>query len=331
RAIGMGEQGRERVFVEDLSSNGTFVNGTKIGRGNRRELHHGDELQLAIWTAGSDIPYFYDKFYHPSARPMLTHTIVTSGAFATVKLALERRTGQLVAVKIMDKRTLYKRGQPNEQTDQETRILMALDHPCIVKIREVFNEEQFYMVLEFLQGGELFDRIKRKRCFSEAEARIIFLQLFHAIKYLHNRDITHRDLKPENILMVDNTSLRLKISDFGLAKMVSEETFLHTLCGTPSYVAPEVFNPNSQRAYTKAVDMWSCGVILYVCLSGQVPFGSIRGPPSLQEQIQQGLYSFDDPVWRDVSDTAKDLIEWLLATNPNERATVEQALSHPWM
>ncbi|KAI8054681.1 kinase-like domain-containing protein [Syncephalis plumigaleata] len=331
RPIGMGDQGRERVFVEDLSSNGTFINGVKIGRGNRRELNHGDELQLAIWTAGSDIPYFYDKFYmflKPNSD-RIEKFDDSYWRFATVKLALERRTGQLVAVKIMDKRALYKRGQPNQQTDQETRILMALDHPCIVKIHEVFNEDHFYMVLEYLQGGELFDRIKKKRCFTEPEARIIFLQLFHAIKYLHNRDITHRDLKPENILMVDNTSLRLKISDFGLAKMVSEETFLHTLCGTPSYVAPEIFNGQSQRAYTKAVDMWSCGVILYVCLSNI--FAATRGPLSLQQQIQQGLYHFNDPVWRNVSESGKDLIEWLLNTKYEERATVEEALSHPWM
>ncbi|KAI9598959.1 kinase-like domain-containing protein [Syncephalis fuscata] len=336
------EQGRERVFVEDLSSNGTFVNGVKIGRGNRRELVHGDELQLAIWTAGSEIPYFYDKFYifqqPPSHRNTqkfkdlyVIHSVLGSGAFATVKLALERRTGQSVAVKIMDRRALYKRGQMNDQIDQETRILMALDHPCIVKINEVFNEEQFYMVLEFLPGGELFERIKKHGCFNELEARIIFLQLFHAIKYLHRRDITHRDLKPENILMYDSSSLRLKVSDFGLAKMVSEETFLHTLCGTPSYVAPEVFNNNSQRAYTKAVDMWSCGVILYVCLSGQVPFNAMRSPPTLKEQIQQGLYNFDGPAWAHISESAKDLIEWLLATNPEERATIDNALAHPWM
>ncbi|RKP06701.1 kinase-like domain-containing protein [Thamnocephalis sphaerospora] len=344
--FGLGGATRIRVFVEDLSSNGTYINGEKLGRGNRRELVHGDELQLAVWSERANIPYFHDKFFiyqkaitsDPSAcnKSIHDHYILTrvlgSGNFAEVKLAVQRNTGDKYAVKILDKGRFIRKPKLAANIDQEISILMSIDHPCAVRIVDVFDDlEELYLVLELAAGGELFDRIVNKSRFSEPEARIIFLQLFHAIKYLHDRGVTHRDLKPENILMMDDHSLRLKISDFGLAKIVDDETFLHTLCGTPNYVAPEVLHPLCDRNYTKAVDMWSCGVILYICLCGYPPFSDQLAPPCLKDQIRQGMYKFPPEHWKEVSDDAIDLVEWLLTVNPDGRATVEQALSHPWM
>ena len=155
----------------------------------------------------------------------------------------------------------------------------------------------------------------------------------------------HRDLKPENILMVDRHSLKIKLTDFGLAKVVSRADFLTTYCGTPNYgkhllsvfliyttiVAPEVLSPSAERAYNKAVDLWSAGVVLYICLCGGPPFSDALAPPSLKEQILKGLYHFPSPDWDDISDEAVDLVVWLLTVDVNQRATVQDALEHPFM
>ncbi|KAJ3086791.1 hypothetical protein HK102_012458 [Quaeritorhiza haematococci] len=170
--------------------------------------------------------------------------------------------------------------------------------------------------------------IERKK-FTEEESRKVMFQLLRALKYLHDRGISHR----ENILLVskDANDLRIKISDFGLAKLVGEESFMRTICGTPNYVAPEVLSQQRLKGYTKAVDMWSTGVILYICLCGYPPFSEELAPPSMMEQIKKGKYQFQSPWWDGISKEAKDLIQRLLTVDPQKRYTADQALNHPWM
>lgn len=149
----------------------------------------------------------------------------------------------------------------------------------------------------------------------------------------HDRNIVHRDIKPENILLVDK-DLTVKIADFGLAKIIGEESFTTTLCGTPSYVAPEILEPTNRRRYTRAVDVWSLGVVLYICLCGFPPFSdelyTPDNPYTLSQQIKMGRFDYPSPYWDSVGDPALDLIDKMLTVDVDRRATIEECLEHPW-
>ncbi|KAJ3294150.1 hypothetical protein HDU79_011410 [Rhizoclosmatium sp. JEL0117] len=327
------------VFIEDLSSNGTFVNNKRLEKGKRRKLFHGDTIKLVqtdkqdenyIWTFR--LPKQLETTSFDEEFTMEQH--LGSGNFATVKLARHKATSKPFACKILDKAMFAGNTKMMQNVEQEVSILTALNHPCIIQIKQVFNlPSTINIVMELATGGELFDRIISKSKFSEHETRILMKQLFHALDYLHSRGIVHRDLKPENILLVgkEEDDLRIKISDFGLAKLVPEQRYLKTLCGTPNYVAPEVLGAKGGRAYGSAVDMWSCGVILYICLVGQPPFSDDLAPPSMMDQIKQCKYTFPSPWWDDVSAEAKDLIKKLIVLNPASRLSAAEALKHPFM
>ncbi|KAJ3113020.1 hypothetical protein HDU96_003896 [Phlyctochytrium bullatum] len=258
-------------------------------------------MTLTAIKKNSMIDSFFDHF-------KITGELGT-GNFATVKVGIQRSTGIAHAVKILDKRGYAKKPKMVEKLRREISLLMAVNH-----------------------GGELFDLIVDKKMFTERESRVIMKQLFSALVYLHDRNIVHRDLKPENILLVskDPGDLRIKISDFGLAKLVGEESYLKTLCGTPNYVAPEVLNPEKGRAYGKAVDLWSSGVVLYICLCGFPPFSDDLQPPPMIDQIKGGIYNFPSPFWDNISDEAIDLCMKCMTVNPDKRITAAEALEHPW-
>ncbi|KAK9704130.1 serine/threonine protein kinase, variant 2 [Basidiobolus ranarum] len=304
---------QECVFIEDLSSNGTRVNGKKIGRNQRRQIFSGDHIQLTSTSSKSagtfDNNFFLfkqimqdDEFKSTINEKYFIGATLGQGNFAEVKVATERSTGKKFAVKIINKLRFRHKPKLNEALQREIAILMAIKHPCIISTHGVYDEQDFlYIILELVDGGELFDLIQKKQRFSEPEARFIFYQLFQAIKYLHDRGITHRDMKPENILLDSKGPLRVKVSDFGLAKIVGEASFIQTLCGTPNYVAPEVLQLPQHRQYSKGVDLWSLGVILYICLCGFPPFSDELGPPSMQTQIKEGIYNFPSPYWDNIS------------------------------
>lgn len=189
-----------------------------------------------------------------------------------------------------------------------------------------------YIVLELMEGGELFDRIKNRGKLPEKYAKLIFYQVVLAVHYLHSRGITHRDLKPENILLADKSDITIaKVSDFGLSKLVDAETMMKTFCGTPMYVAPEILSTVGRGSYTNQVDVWSLGVILYVCLSGSVPFNCHNKHMSLQDQIKRGHYSFPESRFSHVSERAIDLIKRMMTVNPKRRITITQIMLHPWL
>jgi serine/threonine-protein kinase Chk2 len=152
--------------------------------------------------------------------------------------------------------------------------------------------------------------------------------------FQHERNIVHRDIKPENILVIDK-ELNVKIADFGLAKIIGEESFTTTLCGTPSYVAPEILEQSNRRRYTRAVDIWSLGVVLYICLCGFPPFSdelySPENPYTLSQQIKMGRFDYPSPYWDSVGDPALDLIDRMLTVDVERRITVEECLEHPWI
>ncbi|KAJ4315025.1 serine/threonine protein kinase [Fusarium piperis] len=322
------------AIVEDLSSNGTYVNEAIVGRNQRRELEEQDEI--AVHGKARFV------FRYPQTRQtsefLQQYTLLEKlgkGHFAEVYLCVEKSTGQRYAVKIFTKHPGMEDRSKTEGLQQEIGVLMGVSHPNVLCLKDTFNErDRVYLVLELAPEGELFNYIVMKQKLSEDESRKLFLQLFQGIKYLHERNIVHRDIKPENILLVDK-NLHVKLADFGLAKIIGEESFTTTLCGTPSYVAPEILADSKQRKYTKAVDIWSLGVVLYICLCGFPPFSdelySRDFPFTLSQQIKSGRFDYPSPYWDSVGDPALDLIDSMLIVDAEKRFTIDQCLSHPWL
>jgi calcium/calmodulin-dependent protein kinase I len=214
---------------------------------------------------------------------------------------------------------------------REIEIMKQVDHVNILKLIEIYeDDENVYIVMELVDGSELFDRIVDKGYYSEKSTVHIVKQILNAVKYLHLQGIAHRDLKPENLLCSgEGANEVVKIADFGLSKIFAGEKGeeLQTSCGTPGYVAPEVL---MSEHYDKSVDMWGIGIITYILLAGYPPFYA-DNDTQLFEKIMNADYDFDDECWDDVSDLAKDFIRHLLVKNPEERFNADQALAHPWI
>ncbi|KAJ4306090.1 Protein kinase [Collariella sp. IMI 366227] len=242
------------------------------------------------------------------------------GSFGKVKLAVHRGTGQQVALKIISRKNLISRDMQG-RVEREIEYLQLLRHPHIIKLYTVIKTgAEIIMVLEFA-GGELFDYIVQNGKMHEAEARRFFQQMLCAVEYCHRHKIVHRDLKPENLLLDDN--LNVKIADFGLSNIMTDGNFLKTSCGSPNYAAPEVIGGKLYAG--PEVDVWSCGVILYVLLVGRLPFDH-EHIPTLFAKIARGSYIV--PTW--MSPGAAALIKKMLVVNPVQRATIEEIRQDPW-
>jgi serine/threonine protein kinase len=210
---------------------------------------------------------------------------------------------------------------------REIDIMKKLKHPHIVQLLDLFEtKDNLYLVLELVEGGELFDRIVERGHYSERDAADIVKQMLQGTQYMHDNGVAHRDLKPENVLCGGPEGTIVKIADFGLSKDFGGAA-LQTALGTPGYVAPEVLSGNP---YDSAVDLWSIGVITYVLLCGFTPFYA-ENQRELFEQILSADFSFPSPEWDEISDSAKDFINHLLVVSPNERLTADTALEHPWI
>jgi len=248
------------------------------------------------------------------------------GGFSIVYDGKSKATGKKVAIKVIDKKK-----QDGEQLvllQREIDIMKRLKHPNIVALYDVFDDPtHISLVLEYVSGGELYDEIVKRGSFTESDACTVLRQVLSATEYLHENGIAHRDLKPENLLISSESGgLQVKIADFGLSKDFSDSNAMTTCCGSPSYVAPEVLQ---QGMYNNSCDIWSIGVILYVLLSGFLPFFG-ETQEELFDKILTGSYSFANKVWDDISPTAKDLVTKMLTLNEEDRPTAKQCLEHPW-
>ncbi|KAJ4021972.1 Protein kinase [Fusarium irregulare] len=242
------------------------------------------------------------------------------GSFGKVKLAIHNGTGQQVALKIIARKKLISRDMAG-RVEREIEYLQLLRHPHIIKLFTVIKTpNEIIMVLEYA-GGELFDYIVQHGRMKEPEARRFFQQMLCAVEYCHRHKIVHRDLKPENLLLDEN--LNVKIADFGLSNIMTDGNFLKTSCGSPNYAAPEVIGGKLYAG--PEVDVWSCGVILYVLLVGRLPFDD-EHIPSLFAKIAKGTYSI--PQW--MPNGAANLIKKMLVVNPVHRATIEDIRADPW-
>ncbi|KAG9252007.1 kinase-like domain-containing protein [Emericellopsis atlantica] len=242
------------------------------------------------------------------------------GSFGKVKLAIHNGTGQQVALKIIARKKLISRDMAG-RVEREIEYLQLLRHPHIIKLYTVIKTPaEIIMVLEYA-GGELFDYIVAHGRMKEPEARRFFQQMLCAVEYCHRHKIVHRDLKPENLLLDENQDI--KIADFGLSNIMTDGNFLKTSCGSPNYAAPEVIGGKLYAG--PEVDVWSCGVILYVLLVGRLPFDD-EHIPSLFAKIAKGTYSI--PQW--MPSGAANLIKKMLVVNPVQRATIEEIRDDPW-
>lgn len=245
-----------------------------------------------------------------------------SGAFGTVRLAVHKATKQTRAVKV-----LKKSNQDINLLMREVEILSKLSHPNIMQIFEVFQDQSsFYIVSEYCKGGELFDILSQKGSLSEKDTANIMKQVLSAISYSHKNNIVHRDLKPENILLDDNSKdLFIKIIDWGCAVSFSTDKKMHEADGTAYYIAPEVL----REEYDEKCDVWSCGVIMYILLSGELPFFG-ETEEIITKNILEGKYTFASDKFESVSKEAKDLISKCLEYNKHKRINVKEALDHPF-
>ncbi|XP_069612402.1 probable myosin light chain kinase DDB_G0271550 [Ranitomeya imitator] len=250
--------------------------------------------------------------------------VLGSGAFSEVFLVKHRATGHHYALKCIKKVNSSR----DRSLENEIAVLKKIKHDNIVTLEDIYeSSSHFYLVMQLVSGGELFDRILERGVYTEKDASNVIRQVLSAVKYLHDNGIVHRDLKPENLLyLTPDENAKIMITDFGLSKM--EETgIMSTACGTPGYVAPEVL---AQKPYSKAVDCWSIGVITYILLCGYPPFYE-ESESKLFEKIKDGSYEFESPFWDDISISAKDFIRSLLEKDPKKRYNCELALKHPWI
>ncbi|KAE8904232.1 hypothetical protein PF010_g14777 [Phytophthora fragariae] len=254
--------------------------------------------------------------------------VIGSGSYSVVRESVHKKSKHKFAIKCIKRSELS--AEDDEAIQFEVSILQQMKHPHIMTLEEFFVEpEYYYLVTEFVGGGELFDRIVEKTFYTEKEARDLVKILIDAIKYCHDQNVVHRDLKPENLLLMSaDDDASIKLADFGFAKTVSkDDSGLVTTCGTPGYVAPEILEGAS---YGKPVDIWSIGVITYILLSGYPPFHD-DSQALLFKKIRKGKYYYDSPYWDNVSTDAKEFISKMLVVNPKDRATAGELLQHKWI
>ncbi|XP_043912572.1 calcium/calmodulin-dependent protein kinase type II subunit gamma isoform X10 [Protopterus annectens] len=250
------------------------------------------------------------------------------GAFSVVRRCVKKSTGQEYAAKIINTKKLSARD--HQKLEREARICRLLKHPNIVRLHDSISEEGFhYLVFDLVTGGELFEDIVAREYYSEADASQCIHQILESVNHIHQHDIVHRDLKPENLLLASKCKgAAVKLADFGLAiEVQGDQQAWFGFAGTPGYLSPEVLRKDP---YGKPVDIWACGVILYILLVGYPPFWD-EDQHKLYQQIKAGAYDFPSPEWDTVTPEAKNLINQMLTINPAKRITAEQALKHPWV
>ncbi|KAK4057970.1 hypothetical protein OIO90_001189 [Microbotryomycetes sp. JL221] len=341
------------VKLEDTSSNGTFVRNVRVGKGNRTIIEPGDEIIFGPasgdWSA--DFRYTFKGPSNSGTTNLRAKSFgfeeadqsgikqayelreqIGKGSFASVYKGVQKSTGKLVAIKKINKARFASNPKTLEMFAREVEIMKDLDHKFCVKCMDSYEDaDRIWLVLEYIDGGDLLEYVIQHHGLKEHETREIALMVCEAVAYLHSKGVAHRDLKPENLLLTRGNRPLCKVTDFGLAKMVDNNTKLKTMCGTPTYLAPEVvLKKDADAAYGPAVDAWSIGIILYACLTNTTPFDESESTPLPQRVAERRV---DMTAVREVgaSEMAIDFISKLLINDPNNRLSVHDALKHPWL
>lgn len=357
------------IWITDSSSCGTFVNGEKLVKGSKKRIKSGDIITLVVAKVEDDKKVGHEFIFREikddansnhgnnSSNNRRSNDkkngmnelngenkkdifqkyellgVLGSGSYATVRKGINRFTGEEVAIKVIE-RKLFRFDQSKwEAQVKEIEIMKQLDHPSVVKLLDFYNTENIlYIVVEFISGGELFDKIVQNGKYPEQKARVLVKNILEAVQYLHKKSIVHRDLKPENILLQNKHSdTDIKIVDFGVAREI--DTGCKTVIGSLSYIAPEVLQRKDTvkgtGSYGESADMWSVGVITYVVLVGGLPFKDDQGM-DMYKRVNQ-LLKFQEPYWKNLSSQAKDFITHLFQVDPKKRYSVYDCLKHPWI
>ena len=356
--------GKLTAILHVLSSKGVIVNDSIIRLNRSHELRNRDRISVNISgeRGNTHVAQFQFRYPPDTSVPLFREQYnitrqLGKGQFGTVFLGEEVSSGRSYAIKqfFRQSKSMDSLTNPIIQSEgirSEVAALMAVCHPNIISIKELFVENNdSYLVEELAHGGELFNFLIMRGYLSVGETREIFKQLLPAVLYLvrvrsyftcifayhrsqHDLNIVHRDIKPENILLVGD-GLHVKLADFTIATVIEPYSYTTTLCGTPSYVAPEILQNSRDRKYTKAVDIWSLGVVLYICFCGFPPFSdelnTPEAPYTLLEQIKDGRYFYPSPYWDSVDDIALDLIDRMLTVDAAKRISAEACQRHPWM
>jgi len=259
---------------------------------------------------------FEDSKRYPYQNDFHVGRDLGEGKFSVVKYAEHKKTGQPFAIKCIDRVNT----NPDELVHEAMLIQMVEDHPGIIKIKDVYEDTKFfYLVMEYVAGGELFDRIVQQDSYSEKEAATVIRQITSIVQFVHSKNVVHRDLKPENLLYADKAGTELKLCDFGLADTIDDNELLTAIVGSTTYMAPEVAKG---IGYDKSVDLYSIGVILYILLCGYPPFEPEAGIVDLE---------FPAKEWGEITKSVKELITNLLSADPTRRPTATQLLQHTWI
>ena len=250
------------------------------------------------------------------------------GFYGYVRLAVHKATNQERAVKSIEKFRFTVKNSQTTNFHREFEVLRNLDHPNILRAFESFEDKSyFHLVTEYISGGQLIDYIISNRFFSEEMAANIMKQILSGINYCHSLNIIHRDLQPENLLLLSSSPLTLKIIGFGNSSLFSSFASIDSRFSNISFSAPEVLTHNS---FDPSSDSWSCGVILFLLLTGKLPFYG-RSESELKSRVIQGDYSLKSPEWAKISEAAKDLVKNLMCSNTQNRISIKDALNHPWI
>ena len=270
--------------------------------------------------------------------------MIGQGAFGKVNLGLNVLTGRIVAIKSLNKQNLEKNNENKKKILYEVDLMKKLNHPNITKILELFESDKYFLIImEYINGGNLFSFVKKRRKINEKTAKFLFRQIIQGIKYIHSNKIVHRDIKLENILIDLNNNI--KICDFGIGKILEKKNqILHDQCGTPMYMAPEILLSTKEKGYEPfPVDIWSAGIALYIMLSGTLPFTLNNTSISISKdnenyiekknnlQLQYAIINNEPKPIENISNEAKDLLQGILCKNPKLRLNCDEILNHPWL
>jgi len=248
--------------------------------------------------------------------------LLGKGAFGKVNLGIHKLTGEMVAIKSLNKEYFVDE-YSKQKVMQEYSILKRLQHPSVIQLYETFESKKHILfVIELCAGGDLLNYVRRRRKLKENVAKFVFKQLIEGLEHCHNRNVVHRDIKLDNILL--NSKGKIKICDFGVSKLVRKGEKMKEQCGTPAYIAPEILLDKGYEGF--AVDIWSAGIALHAILYGKVPFKA-NNMRDLNKVIMKGSYTLKEGI----SLEAKNLLTRMLEPNPRKRITTSEILKHPWL
>jgi len=276
--------------------------------------------RISVSSRYHRLPRRIEDDYH------VTDKVLGSGYNGVVRMATSKRAKvpQAFAVKAFKLSSIS--SDKRAQLDSEVAVFLEMDHPHVARLHDVYETtEQLHLIMECLEGGELFDRVTERKRFSELDAAETTRQMLLAVNYLHSCGIVHRDLKLENFLYDYKEKDHIKLIDFGFSKVWDPCIKMHVSCGTLSYVAPEVLN----KSYTSQCDLWSLGVIAFILLAGYMPFSGSEGMQ--KTNILAGRYTMKSERWNPISRSGVEFVKALLQVDPELRLTAEQALEHPWV